>query len=235
MREDTNISVIIIYSFVFLFIVFFFLQQENIIAQKAPTGSAIFDVLEEFSLITLIIVIVVVGLIVGGYFIYKKIKNKKQVPLEIPKPPSSSEKSLSNLNKEFNIPSPETKAEKQEQTNFETDLNQLFNENIQEVAKPKEEPKIIEKPKEIKFDLEKLKNIINALMKKNYSKESIVKYLNSKGFTLMQIKQAINSINEDVLSNYIKNSLSQGFKKQEIIKKLLESNWTKEDISKYFS
>ena len=86
MKEDTNVSVIIIYSFVFLFMVFLFLQQGDFI--KQPTGYALFELdglknLSTSSLITLIIsVIVLIIIVVGCIFVYKKIKNKKQLALE---------------------------------------------------------------------------------------------------------------------------------------------------------
>src|SRR3990167_6524422 len=218
--EDNNASVIITYSFVFLFIVYIFLQQGDIIPQT--TGYAFFDadVLSGLSLTTLIILLAaLVILIVGGFFLYKKLKKKKEQSesnLEIPKP-DIYEKSISDLSKEFNIPANEEKAEK-------SDVKEAPE------ATPAEQEDKIGKVKEKEFNLDELKQILKVLMKKSYTKESIVKYLNSKGHNLMQIKQAINSINNENLRNYVKNALSQGFSKQDVMQALLKSGWNKEDI-----
>lgn len=245
MGDDTNISVIIIYSLVFIFIVFLFLQQGNIINTQGTTGYALFDTdvftkLSDLSLTTLIIIAVVLVLIIfGGFFLYKKLKKKKELANIQP-----NEKAISDLNKEFNVPSP-TKTEKQESNLLDTDLNKLFMEETpvpsptqtQKINVETEKPEIKleeERIEEKEFNLDELKQLIKSLMKKNYTKESVVKYLNNKGYNLIQIRRAINSINEDSLGNYIENSLSQGFSKQEIINSLLKSGWNKEDILKHF-
>jgi len=237
MRDDTNISVIIIYSFVFIFIVFLFLQQSNIITQT--TGYALFDAkvfqdLNNLSLTTLIIIIVaLILLIVGGFFIYKIIKDKRKARIEVPEISQAAEKSITELNKEFNAPLV-NKNKEQEPNMLDEDINKLFMENAPSVEKTQVTKEIIEN-KQTKFNLGELKQLIRSLMKKNYTKESIIKYLNNKGYNLIQIKNAISLINEDNLSNYIKNALSQGFSKQEVMKSLLDSGWNKEDIIKYFN
>jgi aryl-phospho-beta-D-glucosidase BglC (GH1 family) len=245
MRDDTNISVIIIYSFVFIFIVFLLLQQGNFIAQ--PTGYALFDTtifqdLTNLSLTTLIIIVVgLILLIVGGFFIYKKIKAKKKNISGAPQVSQAPEKSITDLSKEFNLPLAK-KNEKQELSILDEDINKLFSESAPEPEVEKPLMKEVIKDKEVmenkqgpKFNLVELKQLVKSLMKKNYTKESIIKYLNNKGFTLIQIKSAINSINEDSLVNYIKDALSEGFSKQEIMKSLLSSGWDREDILKYLS
>ena len=181
--EDNNASVIITYSFVFLFIVYIFLQQGDIIPQT--TGYAFFDadVLSGLSLTTLIILLAaLVILIVGGFFLYKKLKKKKEQSesnLEIPKP-DIYEKSISDLSKEFNIPANEEKAEKSDAA--DTDINKLFVEEKPDVkeapeATPAEQADKIGKVKEKEFNLDELKQILKVLMKKSYTKESIVKNL----------------------------------------------------------
>lgn len=236
MEDSTNVSVIIIYSFAFLFVVFLFLQQKDLITPT--TGYALFDTnifnnLGSFSLTTLIILFVVLILLaVGGFFLYKKLKKKKGISLEIPKPPLA-EKSISGLDKEFNVPSPNIEENEKQEPSINNDLNELFMETPEENT----EKHIEVKPQEVKgepeFDLQQLKKLVELLMKKKYTKESIIKYLRSKSYTLTQIKQAISSINEENIKNYIKDSLSQGFSKQDIIKTLLNSGWSKEDIIKY--
>lgn len=241
MADDTNISIIIIYSFFFLFIVYLFLQQGNLITKTTgTTGYALFDTtifenLTDLSLTTLILIVVGLALlIIGGIFLYKKLKKKKeaQTNLEIPVPPQPAEKSIAELNKEFNVPQPQPVSQ---ENVLDQDINKLFMENAEQ------KPQVIEqvseeKPREeTKFNLDELKQLLKSLMKKNYTKESIVKYLNNKGFNLMQIRKAIYYINEDSIANYVRNALSQGFSKQEIIKALLNSGWNKEDILKYFS
>ena len=208
------------------------MQQGNLIPQT--TGYAFFDadVLSGLSLTTLIILLAaLVILIVGGFFLYKKLKKKKGQPessLEIPKP-DIYEKSISDLSKEFNIPANEEKAEKSDAA--DTDINKLFMEEKPEVKAVPEAPQPETKEvKEKEFDLSELKQILKTLMQKNYTKESIVKYLSSKGYNLMQIKQATGAINRENLNNYIKNALSQGFSKQEVMQALLKSGWNKEDI-----
>ncbi len=237
MRDDTNISVIIIYSFVFIFIVFLFLQQGNIITQ--PTGYALFDAkvfqdLTSLSLTTLIIIIVaLILLMVGGFFIYKLIKDKRKAKVEIPEISQAAEKSIIDLNKEFNVPLA-NKNKEQEPNMLDEDINKLFMENAPGVEKTQVTKEIIEN-KQAKFNLGELKQLIKSLMEKNYTKESIIKYLNNKGYNLIQIKNAISLINNDNLFNYIKNALSKGFSKQEVMKSLLDSGWNKEEIIKYLS
>ena len=236
MRDDTNISVIIIYSFVFIFIVFLFLQQGNIITQ--PTGYALFDTdvfsaLSELSLTTLIIIaIALILVILGGFFLYKIIKDKRKAKVEVPEISQATEKSITGLNKEFNIPLA-NKNKEQELSMLDEDINKLFMENAPGVEKTQVTKEIIEN-KQAKFNLGELKQLIKSLMEKNYTKESIIKYLNNKGYNLIQIKNAISLINNDNLFNYIKNALSQGFSKQEVMKSLLDSGWNREDIIKYF-
>jgi SOS response regulatory protein OraA/RecX len=70
------------------------------------------------------------------------------------------------------------------------------------------------------------------LINKKYSKDNILKYLNSKGYNIMQIKNAIDSINEENINNYVELASSQGFNKQEIVSSLLKAGWKKEDILK---
>jgi hypothetical protein len=48
----------------------------------------------------------------------------------------------------------------------------------------------------------------------------------------MQIKNAIDSINEENINNYVELASSQGFNKQEIVSSLLKAGWKKEDILK---
>ena len=234
MKDDSNISVIIIYSFAFLFIVFLFLQEGKIINQPS-TGYALFslDNLGDSSLIAIIIITIILIVIAGtGFFVYKKLKSKKSL-LEIPKPPQPAEKSLTDLSKEFNLPESIPEPKKQE-INMDGDLSQLFAESKSPVIQkhPAQEiPK--EDLKEKEANLDELKKLISSLMKKNYTKESIINYLNKKGFKLVYIKKAIDMINEDNLSNYVQNALSQGFSRDEIAKSLLEHGWNKEEIAKY--
>lgn len=233
MGDDTNVSVIILYSFVFIFIVFLFLQQGNLIKETGTTGYALINLdsinnLEEFSLTTLIIIItVVILLIIAGFILYKKLKRKKH---DIEGAKNLSDKSLPELSKEFNMPQ-----NKNDSSELNTDLNKLFMEEIPSPEEKTQNPEMIKEEikEENKFNTDELKKIIKGLMKKNYTKESIVKYLNSKGYNLTQIRQAINSINENNLKSYISNALSQGFNKEDIMNALLKSGWSKEDILKH--
>ncbi|MEK6907063.1 MAG: hypothetical protein AABW45_00905 [Nanoarchaeota archaeon] len=231
MADDTNVSVIIIYSFFFLFIVFLLLQQGEFI--PSTTGYALLDItvfenLTNLSLTTLIIIVAgLIILIVGGIFLYKKLKKKKEANLEIPVAPQPTEKDIGDLNKEFNVPQTETQENVMNQ-----DINKLFSQDqnqkiTQEVIK--------KRPEKEKVDFNQLRQLIKSLMNKNYTKESIVKYLINKGYNMMLIRNAIYSINQENLSRYIKNSLSQGFSKKDVMDALLRSGWNKEDILKYFS
>src|SRR3989344_1926914 len=92
MRDDTNISVIVIYSFAFLFIVFLFLQQASIIKEQTPTGSAVFDTilesnifsseifntLENIPLTTLMIIGGGIVVLVLAFIIFKRLRRKKK-------------------------------------------------------------------------------------------------------------------------------------------------------------
>jgi len=221
MADDNNSSVIILYSFVFLFMVFLLLQNTNFIDK--PTGYATSDNLISNSLITVIATVFVLG--VGGFFIYKKIRKKKETNLEIPKPPIPAEKSIETLNKDFNIPPSPNQ-------NFNNDINQLFTEIPPEPENttPAQEKEI---PQEMpKIEDETLKKLLKLLINKKYSKDNILKYLNSKGYNIMQIKNAIDSINEENINNYVELASSQGFNKQEIVSSLLKAGWKKEDILK---
>jgi len=254
MRDDTNISVIVIYSFAFLFIVFLFLQQASII--KEPTGGAVFDTildsdtfntifssdifntLENIPLTTLMIAGGGIIVLIVGFIIFKKLKKKKnaetQAPQQVQQPqPQLYEKSISDLSKEFNV--------KGEEGELNRDFDKLFSQspepgivNPPPMMELKEEKGIGEEElKKEESNLDQLKQVLRDLIKKNYTKESIVKYLTKKGYTLMQIRKAIDSINGDSLSSYIKNTLSQGFSKKEIVNALLKAGWSKEDIIKY--
>jgi len=235
MADDTKISVIIIYSFIFLFFVFIFLQNGDIVR---TTGYATSEDSGSFSSIIIVAVVIVV-LGAAGFFIYKRIKKKKETPLEIPKPPIPTEKSIETLNKDFNIPSTSNIPA------MDNDINKLFSENVptpnipesqiniqnQNIPMPSipEADEINEKPK---ID-ERLKKIIKVMIERKYNKESMMKYLKNKNYTLVQIKKAIDSINKDNISDYVELSLSQGFSKQQIINSLIKSGWKKEDILEY--
>lgn len=245
MADDMNVSVIVIYSLVFIFIVFLFLQQGDFIAPT--TGYVLFTTdslkgLGELSLTTLIVLfVIVIALVVGGFFIYKKLKNKQKAISEIPIPPKPAEKSIASLGKEFNLPLNQGNIQKNEKgaNVLDEDINKLFtllgleqnnlgtqktSENIFSQTNKTEEPG---------FDLEELENLIRSLFEKKYTKESILKYLTTKGFKLAQIRKAVDLINEKNLRNYIKFTLSNGFAKQEIIRALLSNGWDKESILKY--
>lgn len=231
MEDNTNVSVIIIYSFVFLFFVFLFLQEGQIIVNE-PTGHLLFDTLDGSSSLTIIILIISLILIAGfGFFVYKKIKSKKNIVLEVPKPPqlNSSEKSISDLDKDFNIPALEKSQEAQDAGNEDEEINKLFSD-----SQPKEVQQDKIEIKENKINLDELRKLVRILIKKNYNKNEIVKYLTSKKYNISQIRESVNIINEENISVYIKNSLSQGFSKKDIINALIKSGWNKEDIVKHF-
>ena len=68
-------------------------------------------------------------------------------------------------------------------------------------------------------------------MEKNYTKESIVKYLQKKGWKLSQIAKIIQEINLMNLFRYIKEAVSLGYKKDLLIKQLLSKGWTLKEIN----
>src|SRR3989344_3004097 len=190
-----------------------------------------------------LLVLIRVALIV----LYIKLKKKKQLQ-KLPDLPETVTP----------IPSISTQMqpEKKKGTLSEDELKELFKEiaptiesslsqkkevlglpEKQEVEKPILEKQIIEIKRseqlpERRQDLMQLKNLILDLLNKSYTRESIVKYLQKKGWKLNQMALVIKDINEANLRNYIKEAVSLGYTRQQFTPLLLTKGWTINDIDR---
>jgi len=190
-----------------------------------------------------LLVLIWVALIV----LYIKLKKKKQLQ-KLPDLPETVTL----------IPSISTQMqpEKKKGTLSEDELKELFKEiaptiesslsqkkevlglpEKQEVEKPILEKQIIEIKRseqlpERRQDLMQLKNLILDLLNKSYTRESIVKYLQKKGWKLNQMALVIKDINEANLRNYIKEAVSLGYTRQQFTPLLLTKGWTINDIDR---
>jgi len=190
-----------------------------------------------------LLVLIWVALIV----LYIKLKKKKQLQ-KLPDLPETVTP----------IPSISTQMqpEKKKGTLSEDELKELFKEiaptiesslsqkkevlglpEKQEVEKPILEKQIIEIKRseqlpERRQDLIQLKNLILDLLNKSYTRESIVKYLQKKGWKLNQMALVIKDINEANLRNYIKEAVSLGYTRQQFTPLLLTKGWTINDIDR---
>jgi len=190
-----------------------------------------------------LLVLIWVALIV----LYIKLKKKKQLQ-KLPDLPETVTP----------IPSISTQMqpEKKKGTLSEDELKELFKEiaptiesslsqkkevlglpEKQEVEKPILEKQIIEIKRseqlpERRQDLMQLKNLILDLLNKSYTRESIVKYLQKKGWKLNQMALVIKDINEANLRNYIKEAVSLGYTRQQFTPLLLTKGWTINDIDR---
>ncbi len=235
---DDNMSLFVIAMFVLLFFVF-------INTQPGITGNAITDDISALSIvIAIVVVIVVLGLI---FFILRRIKKRKLGSIPIPPKPGNL-KTEANIGMQMptvpgapgmaNVPSPGAQTtQTQSKMVFdnvklnEEELSSLFKETP--VKEEKKEPvkeeiqapekKIIEE--RTLANLSELKNLISRLVSKNYSKEQITKFLQSKGWSGLQISKAVEELNNDNLRKYIKEAKQIGMSNDQIIKSLLENGW----------
>jgi len=227
-----NSSLVVIGSFIFLFLVFVFLNQPK------PTGYVPFiGDTGEISVISLVIVVIILVVILAAAFIiYKKIKQKKLTGKEPPIPKGKKGKAnipkpLADLDKEVTKDSGKRKDEKELS---EDEIENLFKEPIK-VEKKQVEAKV-EKPKEEKkpeINLTELKNTILGLMNQNFTKDQIVSYLKGKGLDLENIVKVINQINSENLQRYINATLKMGFTKEQIISALKSRGWPLQEIQKF--
>ena len=94
--------------------------------------------------------------------------------------------------------------------------------------------KKIDKPElelDKKQDLVELKKLIINLLNKNYTKTSIIKYLQKKGWKSSQISQVVKDVNQTNLKNYVKEAISLGYKKEQIVKQLSTKGWVMQEIN----
>lgn len=106
-----------------------------------------------------------------------------------------------------------------------SDINKLQPPPVQKIEQKTEI--LLEK----KEDLSELKKLITSLLNKNYTKSSIIKYLQKKGWKLSQISQVIKEINQTNLKNYVKEAVSLGYKKEQITKQLSSKGWKMQEIN----
>ncbi len=245
---DDHTSFVIIIIFVLLFFVFINTQTEY-------TGSAIF---EGISTLTIVVAIVVVIAVLGIiFFILRKFKRKKiGVIPPAPRPAAGKVSSLQFPSSSMNavIPSapsasnaPNAPSSSAASTVFdnvklnEEELSSLFREPIVKEEKKelpkeqiKEKPEVLETPQKEKTlaNLSELKDLINKLLSKDYGKEQIIKFLQSKGWSALQINKTVEEINNENLRKYIKEARQIGMNNEQIIKSLVENGWRIDVVKK---
>lgn len=242
---DDNTSFIVIAIFVILFFAFINTQPEY-------SGAAITD---DISALSIVIAIVVVIAVLGSiFFILRRIKRRKLGNMPVPPKPGNlkaetnvgiqmpSAPGISGMTK---VPSPGAQNSQTQNTMVfdnvklnEEELSSLFKETpIKEEKKepvkeeaPEPEKRVIEE--KTLANLSELKNLISRLLGKNYSKEQITKFLQSKGWSGLQISKAVEELNNDNLRKYIKEAKQIGMNNDQIIKSLLENGWKIDVIRK---
>ncbi|MEK6835767.1 MAG: LPXTG cell wall anchor domain-containing protein [Nanoarchaeota archaeon] len=223
MAQELNTSLVVLYSIIFLFIVFLVIGQPR--TTTLVTLPLIGDT-ENISLTTTIIIAVGVLVIAAGIFLlYKKFIKKKQ--LEVPKPENLPE--LTSQLSSLELSNKETSELTEE------DINKLFVEGEQpkeELTLPEKKEKQVIQQKEKQTNYKELRALILNLLNKNYTHDSIINYLKTKGYNLTQIKKVIDGINQSNLSRYIGQCISLRVSKDEIIKNLLSRGWSLEEIKR---
>ncbi|MEK6932362.1 MAG: hypothetical protein AABW56_01045 [Nanoarchaeota archaeon] len=241
-KGDINTNSLVIVSLIFILVAFLTINPFDM------TGLITLPIIGDTSEIpnaTLmggIVLLIIIWIII--MIIAKKVKKKSQlekIPVltEVPSP-------VSNIN--FKNPQ-----ELKKDGLTEEELKQLFNDisprvelaqrpivnknELDELEKQitnnlgfKKLPEINKEPH--KKDLNELKKLMLALLKKNYTKESVIKYLKKKGWSLSEISQVNKEINMINLRNYVKEAISLGHKKPRIVKELQNKDWTIEEINR---
>ena len=168
-------------------------------------------------LITAIALLIVIWAVL--IFLYIKLKKKKQLQ-KLPELPGVQ--APSQVEKKGTL--------------SEEELKQLFKEIAPSLETAKIPMQIPQKPtleiKKPEQNLNELKNLILNLLNKNYTRESIIKHLQKKGWKFNQMAQVIKNINENNLRNYIKEASSLGYARQQYTPLLLSKGWSLEDIDK---
>ena len=249
-QKEVGINTLILFSLVFLFLAF-------IIIQPIPlTGLITLPLIGDTSELSGTTLIGAVSLLLAVWIIvfmlFKKLRKKsklEKVPAlpEVPGPVSTVDiPSLDELQKKQGLTEDElkqlfTEIAPQIETQSKITINEkeleLFEK--QKSAQNKEEAEIPKKTEEAKQslfeeksrDINELRKITRALLEKNYTKESIVKYLQKKGWKLSQIAKIIQEINLMNLFRYIKEAVSLGYKKDLLVKQLLSKGWTLKEIN----
>ncbi|MAG47722.1 hypothetical protein CL617_03880 [archaeon] len=244
MGEDKSLSFIVIAIFVLLFF-FFINSQPDVTETSGVTGEAILED-TEINAVTIIVAIVVVLAVLGAIFlILKKFKKKKGVIPMAPKPGKTNVPNIPGVPNApvGNAPSapgkdlPSASSGNFGDTNLnEKEISSLFKEPPVKPIKNKQKSEpfsldtSLEKPGENKkektlVNLNELRNIIIKLMAKNYGKDQITSFLQSKGWTIQQISKAVEDINAENLRIYIRKAKTMGMNTDQILKSLLDNGW----------
>ncbi len=219
-EKESSTNLLIFLSIVFLFIIF-------VVVQPTRTGYFSLPLVGDTSTLsnpTLIGAVVILLFIWAGVFLlYVKIKKKKQLQ-NLPDLPNS----------DLIIPE-QTQTSQLKQGLSEDELKKLFNdispimkEEVKENKPEKVQEKVIPQKKE--SNINDLRNLMTNLLSKNYSKESILKYLQKKGYSLNEISVVTNDVNKIRLREYVQKAKSLGYKKDKIIAQLKNKGWSLEDI-----
>ena len=249
-QKEASLNALILFSLVFLFLAF-------IIIQPVPlTGLITLPLIGDTSelsgttLIGAISLLLAIWIVV--FMLFKKLRKKnklEKVPAlpEVPGPVSTVDiPSLDELQKKQGLTEDElkqlfTEIAPQIETQSKITINEkeleLFEKQKSTQDKKEVEiPKKTEEEKQILTgertkDINELRKITRALLAKNYTKESVIKYLQKKGWKLSQIAKVIQEINLINLYKYIKEAVSLGYKKDPLIKQLLSKGWTLREIN----
>src|SRR3989344_1649629 len=199
--------------------------------------------LSDPTLIGGIAILVAIWIIV--LILYRKLKKKSRndklsgLP-EVPQP-------ISNIE----TPTPQEIQKKEGLT--EEELKQLFREIAPKIEpvhiEPVKETKPLINEKELEMfeqrqkqakpaekltgkerDITGLKKLMGDLLKKNYTKVSILRYLQKKDWRLSEIAQAVREINETNLFGYIRQAISLGYKREQFQRLLMSKGWTNDEI-----
>ncbi len=248
MEKEVDTNYLIFISVFFIILIFLIMQPVGNTGLITLPLVGDLNEISNVNLIGAIVFLVVIWIVV--IVLYIKLKKKKQLE-KLPKLPeiaqtmnnitnepsnknSLSEEELKQLFKEIAPTIEPLQSIKQE---VKTEINPELKLSLPPLPKPNniQEKKIVNKSDVIENktkDIEELKKLILNLFNKNYTKQSIVKYLKKKGWSLIQMAQAIKEINEKNLNNYIKEAVSLGYKKEQLYRPLLSKRWNNEDINK---
>ena len=224
-KEEVSYTFYVLAGFILLFMVFLLVQP-----QPETTGLISLNLNAAGGKLPLIIVGVTAILALGLAFMsYKHFKKKKAVAPQPAAQPTLSSEELTQLFPEnknpadagsVSLPSPPSLAAPQPAA-----------QNIPQPATP-----LVQQSKQQSMtSLQDIKAAISSLLAQGQTKQQILEQLQTKGFTAAQITKAVDEINQEKITSYVKNALAQGFQKEQITKILLESGWQQDAIDKAFS
>ena len=249
-QKEVNLNTLILFSLVFLFLAFIIIQPVSLTGLITLPLIGDTSELSGTTLIGAVSLLLAIWIVV--FMLFKKLRKKnklEKVPAlpEFPGPVSGVDiSSLDELQKKQGLTEDElkqlfTEVAPQIEIQPEIKINEKELELFEKQKLIQEKPSI-EIPKRINTskpiisedkpkDINELRKIAKTLLAKNYTKESVIKYLQKKGWGLSQIAKVIQEINLMNLSKYLKEAVSLGYKKDQLVKQLLSKGWTNQEIN----